>query len=54
VIELPQVPSQEDFDALVLKVTALEAQIAQIKPLPDNVKAALITVADYLKAEMTP
>lgn len=47
--DLPIVPSMDDFNALMARVTALEAQV---KVMPDEVKAALTTVIAWIEANV--
>ena len=43
--------AQADFDDLVARVTALEA-LPQAKVMPDDVKAALKTVLEWMDANV--
>ena len=45
-----EVPTQTEFNELVKKVQLLEEKLVSVKPLPEEVKTALIVLADYLKA----
>jgi len=47
--DLPIVPSMDDFNALMVRVTALEAQV---KAMPQDVKDKLIAVLEWLKANV--
>lgn len=43
--DLPVVPNMDDFNALLVRVAALEAQV---KVMPEDVKAALKMVLDWM------
>jgi hypothetical protein len=47
--DLPVVPSMDDFNALLARVTALEAQI---KVMPAEVKTALTVVLGWIEANV--
>jgi hypothetical protein len=49
-ISMVDVPTKEDFNALVLRVTTLEQLIAALQTaIPDDVKEALLKVLEWLK-----
>lgn len=47
--DLPVVPSINDFNALMARVTALEVEV---KVMPDDVKTALTTVIAWIEANV--
>jgi len=47
--DLPVVPSMDDFNALLARVAALEAQV---KVMPADVKAALNVVVAWIEANV--
>ena len=47
--DLPVVPSMDDFNALLARVTALETQI---KVMPDEIKTALTTVLAWIESNV--
>jgi hypothetical protein len=50
-ISVVDVPTKEEFIALIARVTTLEQQIAALQePIPQDVKDALTKVLDWLKA----
>jgi hypothetical protein len=49
-INVVDVPSKDEFDALTARVTALEQALATLQqPLPQDVKDALLKVLEWLK-----
>jgi hypothetical protein len=47
--DLPIVPSMDDYNALLARVTALEVQI---KVMPDEIKTALKLVLEWMDANV--